>query len=139
MDSHPPPTRILLIDSHQQEREYWAQRLTCSSPDRTIVEAVTGAAGLSICRSQRIDCVITELTLPDMSGFEVLVTLVPRVRRPDMAVIVLTNITLTEMATFALNSGAQAYLIKSRISGEDLDREVHKAISAVGPDKNRQP
>ena len=77
-------------------------------------------------------------SLPDMSGFEVLVTLVPRVRRPDMAVIILTNITLTEMATFALNSGAQAYLIKSRTSGEDLDGEVHKAIAAVGPHKNRE-
>jgi DNA-binding NarL/FixJ family response regulator len=138
VETHPPPTKILLIDSHQEDREYWAQRLTLSSPDCMVLEAITGAAGLSICCSQRIDCVITELTLPDMSGFEVLLTLVPRARRPDTAVIFLTQITLSEMSTFALNSGAQAYLIKSRISGDDLDREVRKAIAAVGPNKNRQ-
>ena len=71
-----------------------------------------------------------------MSGFEVLVTLVPLPRQPDMAVIMLTRVTLPEIATFALNSGAQAYLIKARISGEYLDRAVHKAIAAAGPAKN---
>jgi DNA-binding NarL/FixJ family response regulator len=135
--SNPSSIRILLIDSQQEERKYWAQRLTLSSPDLRVLEAVTGAAGLSICRSERVDCVISELSLPDMSGFEVLTTLVPHARRPDMAVIMLTNLTLSEMATFALNSGAQAYLIKSHISGDDLDEAVHKAIARVRPEKHQ--
>jgi hypothetical protein len=36
-----------------------------SSPGYVILEADTGAAGLSICKSRRIDCVVSGLDLPD--------------------------------------------------------------------------
>jgi len=65
-------TTILFIDAHKADREYWKQHLTSASPDYVVLEAATGAEGLAICESQRIDCVITEFTLPGMSGFEVL-------------------------------------------------------------------
>ena len=68
-----------------------------SSPDYVVLEAETGKAGLSLCRSQRVDCVLVELTLPDMSGFEVLIHLVPRARQPEIAVIVLTRVALYPM------------------------------------------
>ena len=55
---------ILIIDNHDDDRQYWAQRLRSSLPDYVVLEASTGKAGLVICRSQRIECVISELTLP---------------------------------------------------------------------------
>ena len=73
---------ILLIDSHGEDRQYWLQRLNISSQAYRVLEAETGAAGLDICRTQHVDCVVTELALPDMSGFEVLVHLVPRTTHP---------------------------------------------------------
>ncbi|HKR80091.1 MAG TPA: response regulator [Nitrospira sp.] len=127
---------ILLIDSHREDRQYWVQRLNISSQAYRVLETETGAAGLDICRTQHVDCVVTELTLPDMSGFEVLVHLVPRATHPDIAVLMLTHVTLPAMATFALNSGAQKYLIKSRISGDYLDRAIQRAIAFIGPRKN---
>src|SRR5262245_17506024 len=133
----PPAITVLLIDSYKEDRQYWSQRLNISSPDYVVLEADTGAAGLTICQSQRVDCVVTELTLPDMSGFEVLVSLVPYVRHPEIPVIMLTHITLPPMAALALSSGARAYLIKSRISGDYLDLAIHKAIAVVGPNKER--
>ena len=66
---------------------------------------------------------------------EVLVQLVPRATHPDIAVLMLTQVTLPAMATFALNSGAQKYLIKSYISGDYLDRAIQRAIAFVGPRK----
>src|SRR5206468_6265433 len=84
-------TTHLLIDGYTEDREYWAQRLLISLPDSVVLQAATGAEGVAICRSQRVDCVITELTLPDMSGFEVLVKLVPRAYRPEMPVIILSR------------------------------------------------
>ena len=126
---------ILVIDSAADDRQYWAQRLKISSPAYRLLQAETGAAGLEICRTQHVDCVVTELTLPDMSGFEVLVHLVPRATHPEIAVIILTHVTVPAMATFALNSGAQKYLIKSRVSGDYLDRAIRRAIAFVGPRK----
>ena len=108
---------VLLIDAHKDDREYWAQRLLISSPDYVVLEAQTGAAGLAICGSQRVDCVVLELTLPDMSGFQALTQLVPRAYDPEPAVIFLSRTTLQPVAELAMWNGAQAYLIKSHISG----------------------
>ncbi len=82
--------RVLLIDSHEG-RQYWSSRLRVSSPDYLITEADTGEAGLAICQSQRVDCVVTELALPE----KVLVRLVPSLRHSDIPVIILTHNTLS--------------------------------------------
>jgi DNA-binding NarL/FixJ family response regulator len=82
---------------------------------------------------------VIELSLSDMSGFEVLIKLVPRAHRPEIAVIVLTHLVLHPMERLALNNGARAYLVKSHVSGDDLDRAIRKANAVVGPNKSREP
>ena len=135
---HPSAT-VLFIDSHDHDRQYWVKRLTISSPDYVILEADTGAAGLSICQSKEIDCVVTELALSDMSGFKVLIDLVPRILQPQIAVIILSRLNFQTLAELALLNGAQAYLVKSRISGDDLDNTIHKALVSVGPTRKERP
>ena len=127
----PSTLTVLLIDSHKEDREYWAQRLSIASPASVVLEADTGQTGLAICLSQHVDCVVTELTLPDMSGFQVLIKLVTRPLYPQRAVIFLSNTLLLPMARLATNNGAQAYLVKSHISGEHLDFVIRKAVNAV--------
>ena len=122
---------ILFIDPHKEDREYWAQRLTIASPHSVVLEADSGAAGLAICRWQRVDCVLVELHLPDMSGFQVLIELVPRARHPEIAVIILTRLTLRPLGDLAMKNGAQAYLIKQHTSGDVLNATIHEAISKV--------
>jgi DNA-binding NarL/FixJ family response regulator len=138
MDDPPTRTTVLFIDPHKEDREYWTQHLSISSPEYVVLEAETGNARLLICRQQRVDCVLVELSLPDMSGFQVLMNLVPRVRHPEIAVIVLTRHALFPMGDLAMKNGAQEYLVKSRISGENLDAAIQKAICAVAF-KNAHP
>ena len=128
-----PSTTILFIDNHDEDRQYWVQRLRMSSPDYVILEASTGKTGLAICRSRQVECVISELTLPDMSGFDVLLQVVPKPRHPEIAFIFLTRLTLAPMRHLALNNGAQAYLVKSHSSGDELDSTIHKTLATVGP------
>ena len=128
-----PSTTILFIDHHADDRQYWIRRLRMSFPDYVVLEASTGKAGLEICRSQRVECVISELSLPDMSGFEVLVKLVPKPRHPEIAFIFFTRLTLSPMRHLALNNGAQAYLVKSESADDVLDSTIHKALASVGP------
>src|SRR5262245_30114642 len=109
MDHFPPASTVLFIDGNKINRQYWTQRLYMASPDYLVLEADSGAEGLAICRSQRVDCVVTEHNLPDMSGFELLVKLVPRARRPAIAVILLSHVTILSMAALALKSGAQEF------------------------------
>jgi DNA-binding NarL/FixJ family response regulator len=126
-----PSTTILFIDSHEDARQHYVRRLTISSPDYVIFEADTGAAGLSICKSVQVDCVVSELDLPDMSGFQVLVDLVRRDRHPRVAIIILTRIDIESFPEHALKNGAIAYLVKSRTSGDQLDEVIRKAVATV--------
>ena len=132
--SHPP--LILLIDDNQEDRDYYTQRLLISSPDFKILHAATGQAGLALSQRQRFDCVVLELDLPDMSGFEVLVNLVPRVYQPEIAVIVLTRLANQYLLGAALKNGAQAAFYKPMATGDILDKAILKAISTVP--KNRK-
>ena len=124
-------TTILLIDHHDDDRQYWVDRLRMSSPDYVILEASTGKAGLAICRSQRVECIVSELTLPDMSGFEVLSQVVLNPRNPEIAFIFFTRLTLAPMKDLALRNGAHAYLFKARSSGDELASTIDKALANV--------
>ena len=129
---------ILVIDSNLQDIDYYTQRLRASSPDFDIVHANTGQSGLDLCARQPIDCVVLELDLPDMSGFEVLAKLVPRAYRPEIAVIVLTGLTNRFLLELALKNGALAAFYKPMISADILDKAILRAMSTVRKEKNRQ-
>jgi DNA-binding response OmpR family regulator len=93
------------------------------------MEAATGRMGLDLFQSQSIDCVVLELDLPYMSGFEVLLTLVPLARQPEIAVIFLTRLTNPHLHKVGVQNGAQAYLRKTFTSGDLLDNAILKAIA----------
>jgi CheY-like chemotaxis protein len=127
-----PVTSVLLIDGSQNQRAYWADQLKLCSPDYQIIEAADGQSGLDIYRSRRIDCVVLELSLPDQSGFQTLINLVPIGSEPQIAVIVLTLITDRGVWEIAKQNGAYACLAKQFTSGDDLDRTIQRAIAFVG-------
>ncbi len=127
--SHPT---VLLIDGNNNEREYWVHCLKQSSSKYVILEADNGETGLTVYRSQRVDCVVLELVLPDMSGFQVLFRLIPAGTSPQVAVIFLSRLKLQEFAELALENGAQAFLMKSCTSGADLDKAIQKSIAKIG-------
>ncbi len=125
------PKSILFIDGNAQDRWYYAHRLKLTSPDYVIFEAASGQAGLDLCSSQLIDCVILEIDLPDMSGFEVLAKLVPIAEYPKVPIIMLTRLSNPDLLDLARKNGAQAALRKIEISDGILDRTILKAIATV--------
>ena len=126
-------TIILLIDGNDKDRTYYADRLKFSIPECVVLEAKTGQSGLELCRSRRIDCLVTELDLPDMSGFQLLVTVVPPASQPPLAVVILGRTSTPELVNLAKNSGAQAFLVKRLTAGDELAQVIQKAIALVGP------
>ena len=124
-------TTVLLIDDDPHYRNYYAHRLHASRSNYDVVEAATGRSGLDICARQPIDCVVLEIDLPDMSGFEVLAKLVRRASHPEIAVIILTRFPNPFLLDVAIKNGAQAALQKTLGSGDLLAPSIRKAISTV--------
>jgi CheY-like chemotaxis protein len=133
MESTFQTTTILLIDPNNEDRRHWTERLRSCSPNYRIFEAEDGERGLAIYKSERVDCVVIELHLPDMSGFQVLLRLNPIVHHClQTPVVALSHFILPLIAEAARKLGAQSYLIKSEASGDELDRAIQQAIAIVG-------
>lgn len=124
-------TSVLFVDENVADRKFFADGLKQCSHDYRIFEATDGESGLAVYQSERIDCVILELDFPDRSGFEFLVRLVPIIRRPTVAVVILTHLTHHGLWDLAKRNGAYAYLVKEDTSGEELDHVIQSAIATV--------
>ena len=137
---HPAPhtsKSILFIDGADIDRQYYAERLKAGCPDLLIYQADSGKRGLELFYANLIDCVILELGLPDMSGFEVLTQLVPIARTPEIPVIILTQLSSLPLMQVAKLNGAQAILQKSTASGDHLIKAVLKALARVPRDPKK--
>ena len=129
----PSTTTILLIDDNVNDRTYYADRIKFALPHCNVLEAKDGQSGLELYKSRRIDCIVTELFLPDMSGMEVLLEVIPRASRPVIAVIILTRAILPALADLTRRNGAQTVMVKRSTAGDDLVPAILKAIAKVGP------
>ena len=128
----PPSTSVLLIDGFATDRTHFAEQLRCRSCEYQVIEATDGQPGRSLYCSQRVDCVVLELVLPDQSGFKLLVDLVPNPSRPQVAVIVLTQLTYRGISELAKQYGAYECFVKRHTTGEDLDKAIQLAVAFVG-------
>ena len=89
-------------------------------PCRTLAEAVEEI------EADAPDCVLLDLSLPDVSGLEGIDRL--RERFPELPIIILTGLNDERVALDALGAGAQDYLVKGTIDGAGLRRAVRYAI-----------
>ena len=60
------PTTVLVIDDEQQIRKFL--RISLVSQGYQVLEAATGADGLSLAALQKPDLLVLDLGLPDMDG-----------------------------------------------------------------------
>ena len=85
---------------------------------------------------KRIDCIVTDFTLPDMSSFELLSDVNPAEGVSAMAMIILARYAIPALADLARRNGIQAFLMKRLTSGEDLTSVIQNAIASVRSRKN---
>jgi signal transduction histidine kinase/CheY-like chemotaxis protein len=81
------PRRILLIDDEAPVRTTLAALLRAVGHD--VIEAENGAAGLAALAAQAVDLVLTDLGMPEMTGWEVAQRV--KAARPSLPVILLTG------------------------------------------------
>ncbi|MEU6384212.1 fused response regulator/phosphatase [Streptomyces bauhiniae] len=88
------------------------------------VRSMSEAAG--VLATERPDCVLLDLHLPDASGLEA-VSLV-KAHADQVAIVVLTGLAEEQTGLSAVTAGAQDYLVKGRVEPELFGRAVRYAI-----------
>ncbi|MEO6876779.1 MAG: response regulator [Opitutaceae bacterium] len=108
---------ILIIDDEVQIRRLL--RLTLEAADYRVREAANGSLGLNEAAVTRPDAVILDLSLPDLSGLEVL----RRLREWSQLPVLILSVREAETDKIAaLDAGADDYLTKPFGGGELLAR-----------------
>ena len=117
-------SRVLVVDDERSMRELLSIVLRRDGYD--VVVAETGKAALEALKRQRVDILITDIRMPEMTGVDVLRE--AKLIDPGIICIVMTAFASTDTAVEALRLGAADYVHKSPNAVNDLRLRVRKEV-----------
>ena len=100
--------RVLLVDDHPVIRQGIRRILTNALTDLDVAEAETGEQAIALCATGLWDLVVLDLSLPGLSGLEVIRDLL--LVQPHARIIVVSVHPPHHFARRALSVGALEYL-----------------------------
>jgi CheY-like chemotaxis protein len=124
------PQKLLLIDDDPASQYVFKQLL--SDSDLNIREAVDGREGIAIAQAEKPDCIILDLSLPEMSGDKVLLLLKSDSKTNDIPVIINTSESLETEEQKTLAQNTVAILSKGTASQEIAIARVREALVRAG-------
>jgi HAMP domain-containing protein/CheY-like chemotaxis protein/signal transduction histidine kinase len=135
----PRRKRLLIVEDNAAEQMSIKELL--GHDDIEIITADTGAAALSTLRDHPCDCVVLDLRLPDMSGFDVLDSIRKDDLLSDVPVVVFTGRELSVEEDAELHTMARSIVVKGVESPERLLDEtslfLHRVITELPIEKQR--
>jgi CheY-like chemotaxis protein/GAF domain-containing protein/HAMP domain-containing protein len=127
------PRRKRLLVVEDDAAEQMSIKALLGHDDLDIVTADTGAAALAALSEQACDCVVLDLRLPDMSGFDLLTRISETPDWADLPVVVFTGRELSADEDVQLKALARSVVVKGVESPERLLDEtalfLHRIIA----------
>jgi HAMP domain-containing protein/CheY-like chemotaxis protein len=137
--SAPRKKRLLVVEDNKAEQ--MSIRELLGHDDIEIVNAGTGDEALTALRNGPCDCVVLDLRLPDMSGFEVLERMRADDALTDVPVVVFTGRELSAEEDAQLHTMARSIVVKGVESPERLLNEtalfLHRVITDLPAEKQQ--
>ncbi len=131
--------RLLVVEDNKAEQ--MSIRALLDHDDIEIVNAGTGKEALDILRRDGCDCVVLDLRLPDMSGFEVLESMRSEQALADVPVVVFTGRELSANEDAQLHTMARSIVVKGVELPERLLDEtalfLHRVFRDLPVEKQR--
>ncbi len=137
--AQPRRKRLLVVEDNAAEQMSITELL--GHDDIEIVTVGTGGDALSTLRNTTCDCVVLDLRLPDMTGFEVLEKIREDVSLSEVPVIVFTGRELSAEEDAQLHTMARSIVVKGVESPERLLDEtalfLHRVVTDLPAEKQR--
>jgi HAMP domain-containing protein/CheY-like chemotaxis protein/signal transduction histidine kinase len=137
--SQPRRKRLLVVEDNPAEQLSTRELLGYEDIDIDVVD--TGSAALNALSKAGYDCVVLDLRLPDMTGFQVLEELRDTPNLRDLPVVVFTGRELTADEDARLHTLARSVVVKDVESPERLLDEtalfLHRVITDLPNEKQR--
>ncbi|MGH8228354.1 MAG: HAMP domain-containing protein, partial [Steroidobacteraceae bacterium] len=137
--SVPRVRQLLVVEDDPAEQLAIAELI--GHDDVEITTVGTGADALRAMREREFDCMVLDLKLPDMSGFELLSEAQSDERLRHTPVVVFTGRELSDSEQVELRRKAKSIVVKGVRSPERLLDEtalfLHRSIGALAPAQQR--
>ncbi len=137
--SAPRRKRLLVVEDNPAEQLSIKELLGYDDIDVTV--ASTGAEAIETVSEQTFDCVVLDLRLPDISGFEVLERFRDNPALSDLPVVVFTGKELSPEEDARLHSLARSVVVKGVESPERLLDEtalfLHRVVADLPVEKQK--
>jgi diguanylate cyclase (GGDEF)-like protein/PAS domain S-box-containing protein len=106
----PEPDRILIVDDNEANRDLLARRLARKAYSVGVAEGARGL--LDRIRDERVDLVLLDIEMPEITGLDALVAIRERYAATQLPVIMVTARDRSDDVVKALELGANDYLTK---------------------------
>ena len=137
--AQPRRKRLLLVEDNPAEQMSTRELLWHEDIDIDVVDS--GAAALDALDSKAYDCIVLDLRLPDMTGFEVLEKIKTNLELRDLPVVVFTGRELSAEEDAQLHTLARSVVVKDVESPERLLDEtalfLHRIVSELPESKQK--
>jgi CheY-like chemotaxis protein len=137
--SQPRRKRLLVVEDNPAEQLSTRELLWHEDIDIEVIDS--GSAALEALARDTYDCIVLDLRLPDMSGFDVLEQIKSNPRLRDLPVVVFTGRELSAEEDAQLHTLARSVVVKDVESPERLLDEtalfLHRVVSEL-PDAKQQ-
>jgi CheY-like chemotaxis protein len=135
----PQARRLLVVEDHPVERQSIIDLI--AHDDVEVIGVGTGSDAMSALLSQRIDCCVIDLRLPDMSGFDLLDLMQSEPALRQIPVVVFTGKDLSSDEERHLRRMARSVIVKDVRSPERLFDEtalfLHRNVRRLPEEKQR--
>jgi CheY-like chemotaxis protein len=131
--------RLLIVEDNDIERQSIVELLDYE--DIQITAVGTGREAFDALKQAQFDCVVLDLRLPDMSGFEVLKTIQSEPELHDLPIVVFTGKELSADEQAEIKSVAKSIVLKDVQSPERLFDEtalfLHRVVDDLPPEMQK--
>jgi HAMP domain-containing protein/signal transduction histidine kinase/DNA-binding response OmpR family regulator len=135
--AQPRRRRLLVVEDNAAEQ--MSIGVLLGHDDIDIISATTGKQALAMLHEDPADCIVLDLRLPDMSGFDVLEALRDDAQLQDIPVVVFTGRELSPEEDAQLHTLARSVVVKGVESPERLLDEtalfLHRVVSELPAEK----
>src|SRR5207302_9293084 len=136
-DSSPRRKRLVVVEDNNAEQT--TIQVLLRHDDVDISVAATGREALAALEKENYDCMVLDLRLPDMSGFELLECIRDTSSLSELPVVVFTGKELSPEEDARLHTLARSVVVKGVESPERLLDEtalfLHRVIADLPPEK----
>ncbi|HEX7504165.1 MAG TPA: response regulator [Syntrophales bacterium] len=121
--------KILIVDDFATMRKV-IRNLLKQGGFENIVEAEDGVAALKVLESQKIDFIISDWNMPNMSGLELLKAVRGSDDLKDLPFLMVTAEALKDNVVAAVKAGVSNYIVKP-FTAEVLNEKIEKIVKSM--------